>query len=917
MGNARTILISLDHMVAEMVAFPLVSGDSLERPLSSLDPNLGDETRSLWRAAERYFVAHFPHVSLDELIALRNSTWFATPNSQPVPLGKYLQEIATKWLQPLGSFAEPKLPDSPRRDRPGRRRDSLDQKESHDPAARRAWRWLTFAMPADLLLAGLAKDGKGPVRVNLLAPTLETILSDSGYAETHLHMGAGLEFPTAWAAAVNFVGRSPDLKPGMKFDAFLSPGADHAEGKRLANWLVRAAIVRYLLGAFLAYCSATGTWDAFLREDLGPLLSDVLSFTQFEQLRTAISELAAGAMSSLPAQAADRDLQRSFAAMQSTYNRLTRVSTVPPIRRLDDIQQLDPLAAFFQPQSYSGPSVQLQFLWCGSNYMEQATRDKSFANLFWQVERVRGQVYRHCIQRPLTPGLMNFVRFYERKGAISKLLELVELESSGVIGGVGHGLRSLEVRTSPARDRDSQLKTFRNWRKQLRAFRTDTSVTIPRPAQTRDGRPRATGWQAAECGLVLHFLKFRGGPSDQGAPKAFDVDGNADPSSRRNPSGYRWQGFRRDAELSANAIAAAVEAEPSMLYFLRGIDVCRDEQGVPTWVIAPLFETVRRRVNAAIARARLEMGLEFPPLRTTAHVGEDFVHLATGLRYMDEAMEYLPLRCGDRIGHGLALGVDAMVWAQKTPRLAMPREDRWFDLVWERQWHGQLGSRFTTARKTFVEDEIVRLSHEIFGTGFIWTPNLALDMLTMLFSDSSLKKVGYPKGMLPNQNSSGLLDQLERYLTEPGVYQACRTVEWVCVEDEGDAVEELQRLVRKRYADNGITIEVNPISNLLVGDLTELTTHPMWRLAPGLDQEFGPTLRICVGSDDPLPFATTLPEEYQFLYDSLILAGKSHPEARTWLDDIRRLSWESRFTVVAERDREVEAPAGPRTLGRA
>ena len=49
-------------------------------------------------------------------------------------------------------------------------------------------------------------------------------------------------------------------------------------------------------------------------------------------------------------------------------------------------------------------------------------------------------------------------------------------------------------------------------------------------------------------------------------------------------------------------------------------------------------------------------------------------------------------------------------------------------------------------------------------------------------------------------------------------------------------------------------------------------------------------------SDDPLPFATTLPEEYQFLYDSLLLAGQSHATAGNWLDMIRELGMESRFT---------------------
>jgi hypothetical protein len=141
---------------------------------------------------------------------------------------------------------------------------------------------------------------------------------------------------------------------------------------------------------------------------------------------------------------------------------------------------------------------------------------------------------------------------------------------------------------------------------------------------------------------------------------------------------------------------------------------------------------------------------------------------------------------------------------------------------------------------------------------------------------------------------------MERYLTEPLLYRRCRAVEWIAVRQDGPTVAELQRLVRQRYALAGITIEVNPVSNLLVGDLTDLNSHPLWRISPGLGHDVDATLRICVGSDDPFPFATSLPEEYQFLFDSLVLAGRSHAEARQWLDHIRQLGIESRFTMPAD-----------------
>lgn len=871
MPDTRTIQIPHEHLVAEMVAFPLAFGASLRVGVHTLDPFVARrKTKRLWRRAERYFVSHFPHVSLDELIATRNLIWFGRRPQGRIRLDAYLQRTAREWLQARGAVAVPR--------RPGGKRLG-----SYSPDARRTWRWLTFAMPADLVLAGLARDGQGPDRVNVLCPVVEGLLREGGYPETHLHVGAALDFPTAWAAGVNYAARD------MTRIEFESPGADYGDGKALAPWMIRAVIVRYLLGEFL---------DKDDRESLTTFLNDKGEFlhanmpTHVPAVRHAIRDLQRGRLTA-PVDGG------AFSAVQNAYRAMTNASTLARPERLDDVQQLDPLSNFgsFTPCGHAGPSLQLQFLWRGLEYLRKRRTDTLFATLFWQVERVRCQVYRHCVQRPLTPGLMNFIRFYDRKSAVTNLLEPIECESSGVLGGVGRGLQSLEIRTSPAGDFNKQLAALRRMREQFDKLRHGTA--------DRDEAARREAWAAMEFGIVLHFLKFRGDPADAGVPKARDRCNHADPAAPANTNCYRWQRFWQERKQRADAIVNAVKREPRLLYFLRGIDVCRDEHGVPTWVVAPLFSSVRRGVEKEIARAPLRDGSNLPTLRTTAHVGEDFVHLATGLRYMDEAARHLPLRNGDRVGHGLALGVEPEEWARKASRLPMPREDRWFDLIWERTWHSVPGARFSADRKALVEEEIERLGREIFRTRHEWTVAGARRFVERLHSRSALRSLGFPRGMLPRETGGHywrdypewLPQHLEFYLYDSGVYLRSRKVQWVDVSEEAPALAELQRLVRRRYTETGITIEVNPISNLLVGDLTDLESHPLWRLAPGLGHKLGSSLQICVGSDDPFPFATTLPEEYQFLYDSLLAAGRSHAEARTWLEGIRKIGLESRFTV--------------------
>lgn len=125
-----------------------------------------------------------------------------------------------------------------------------------------------------------------------------------------------------------------------------------------------------------------------------------------------------------------------------------------------------------------------------------------------------------------------------------------------------------------------------------------------------------------------------------------------------------------------------------------------------------------------------------------------------------------------------------------------------------------------------------------------------------------------------------------------------RQIEWIDPSAEVDALAGLQAGVRRKLGERGITVEVNPSSNLLIGDLGDLSQHPLWRLSPPVEKEDdAPPVSICIGSDDPLTFATNLPQEYQLMHDALTLTGLSEEQARRWLDRVRTTGLGNRFTV--------------------
>lgn len=57
--------------------------------------------------------------------------------------------------------------------------------------------------------------------------------------------------------------------------------------------------------------------------------------------------------------------------------------------------------------------------------------------------------------------------------------------------------------------------------------------------------------------------------------------------------------------------------------------------------------------------------------------------LASGLRAIDEAVHFLEMRCGDRLGHAIALGIDANDWYRsKNDRILLAQQEYLDNVAW-------------------------------------------------------------------------------------------------------------------------------------------------------------------------------------------------------------------------------------------
>lgn len=953
MSSPRLATIPFEHIEAELAAFPLASEASFRLGITSLDPLVCKNNR-LWREAERYVLNTLPSVPPDETVVIRDKLWFNSTNPneidyKPISLLKYIQRLAGIYLDTHGRPIQ----------------DGVDANNgcSVGPEARLRWSWMCRALPPDFL-----RTVKGIIDPDAhqfpLHPVIQQMLQDQGFAETHLHLGASPDFSLAWASLMRRLATSES-----KSSDFESFGAEFEHGRDLGTWLLYSATVRIILAEFLFSNDYSNLHINDLLESVSNTCENSLDAAKNEQpekenanqvspskyrlnivechrFNTLFSEFKRGTWFELPKPqigVKNKDvLAKRFARTRALYQRLIgtpnffrnsklereALRTMQNPESRQDVYSNDPLSRIvgWHPTEIESPET--LFVAKALKYIEQNDKDNDFATLFWQVIRIRCIVYRHVIQRPLTPGLQWFVRFFSRIKPLRKNIPESILTSTAIhICGKDVGLRSLEVRLGTEESVSDCLKKIREVERAL--YPVDKLESWRSKKLLNKEKNEIIKF---EMGVLFHFSRKRGGGWEQGKLNAYGLDNSYPGKAPQkkilkdagNPSGFRFARFYMEQRRHAQALVSLFQKNPKALRTVRGFDLCTDEAGVPVWVMAPLIRWVQEAGKEAGEQLKRRGEFFIPPSRLSIHAGEDFVHLLTGLRRLDESLTYLKLEEGDRLGHALALGIDPLIWSQRVGRVVITREDRLFDLVWEWSCYAKYGIEVASERLAYVRTEIVRLAQFIFER--VCSPEELMSFVSDLHNEDKLRAEGFPdksalhsyKGGKNIEGQDEELSLLRAYLKDRKVWRQGRvseTIDLRKVKHEQASLRQLQDELRRKVGARCLTIEVNPSSNLLIGDLGNFVGHPLWRLKPIIPIDNISPLSICIGSDDPLTFATTLPHEYQLLFDALILMGHSHEEAMNWLDAVRDAGMKSRFTLSPDNVKFSEELKSPNLMG--
>lgn len=281
----------------------------------------------------------------------------------------------------------------------------------------------------------------------------------------------------------------------------------------------------------------------------------------------------------------------------------------------------------------------------------------------------------------------------------------------------------------------------------------------------------------------------------------------------------------------------------------------------------------------------------------TFHAGEDFIHLISGLRTVYEAVEFLEMQSGNRIGHATALGIDPKLWYQRLygSKLTIKQGEWLDDLVFVYLFCIENKELYWLLGK--LEPEIQTLFSKIYGFSTSFSMHHIVEAWKMRKYDPFIALKWREPGLFEDFETIELekikrLDTVVQYLYE-AYHDGCKIKKYnkmIEIEPfEIFSIEELTILQNKMIEllnKKNIAIETLPTSNVRISYYKNYDEHHLIRW---LTQEPKPT--VVVGSDDTGIFMTNLRNEYAHIYQ--ILQRNLHDDEKA-LSKIERLNRNSK-----------------------
>lgn len=470
----------------------------------------------------------------------------------------------------------------------------------------------------------------------------------------------------------------------------------------------------------------------------------------------------------------------------------------------------------------------------------------SIANYVFLYEILKIAIRREFVQTNCLPGFDNFKIYESRKSLYSN--KYIDLYPTYAIQSSIRPNKddSLEARVTPVNVPD------RNFQQSI--FGTETQNNINRDTIT----------------FVVHMLKDNG--------KRFK---SPYPGLRYGyKEHYRSQidAIIEDARLRSASLDkyAKFYAPEKNVYDIVGVDAAGSELICPPAVFGHVYRYARKR------------GL----VNLTYHVGEDFLDLVDGLLSVYEALIYLDLGDGCRLGHANALGVNVRDYYYKRSFQVAMSAQRLLDCLVCILVIGLQKKNLSYETYQKLRDE-AREIYEV-TIGYKQPFNISAIFYSMYLRSDELyvsKGGSYwvqsadcldPIAVKARMNSRAYSLNVE-YLTHKDIIEKGeKTCLFEYPKEIVPVIEEIQSMVINKVVSRNIVVESNPSSNYKIGPFDRYEDLPLYKF----DDTHIP---FSINTDDKGVFATSLTNELT------LVASAYQKDSIQFIQDVIKRGKDSRF----------------------
>lgn len=519
-----------------------------------------------------------------------------------------------------------------------------------------------------------------------------------------------------------------------------------------------------------------------------------------------------------------------------------------------------------------------------SDKSKSFSTDPDFETFLYAYLIIKNDFRKEIVQVNDRVGFANFAEYQGRKEYFLKegsIYDKIMGPTAIMATMLDQSVKYLEAKIAPKKTVEEQIKAIRTNDKKIKSqlFRRNPlwkkCLICSKSTNECLLKPKVV---TPEYYYVLHFIKTK-----------YDEDDIKDEFIlRSNPRNWALRNTVKEQAFALNEIR---KSHCDTKHRIAGIDAANSEIGHRPELFAQAFRYLRQYSYRFPDEYLLDC--HFTSIGITYHAGEDYLDIVDGLRAIDETVLFLNYESGDRIGHALALGIDAIDYYRlKNYTLVMPKHDYIDNLAWLLMKVQLFDIDCSSTLISKLKSEFKRVYYDIYQ-------DTKIDLDTyyqawLLRGDDPMNYYDYKNADIESKVAFSFWDKCgtNKYIPEMETARKNEEVRKLVHKYHFDAKAKLrgkeceefevidgydclaatvQHKMRHELAGKHIAIECNPTSNQVIGTYKRYANHPILAFNnhrlhhDPAKMADNPQLSVSLNTDDQGVFSTYLENEYALM----------------------------------------------------